>query len=172
GPQQDLIVDRVRYEAVSPWPAGANGGGSALQLIDASQDNSRVSNWTDGNGWKFFSYTANLNGGSNGVIIYLNAIADIYIDDLSLVSGTVPEVGENLIRDGDFEGPLLVADGGQWLFSQASLSNTVISTAIKHSGNGSLHLVHKVAGPTSYLLQPDVYSLTTNQHTLSFWYLP
>ncbi|HEX5218058.1 MAG TPA: lamin tail domain-containing protein [Verrucomicrobiae bacterium] len=41
-----LVVDRVRYEAVSPWPVITNG--AALQLQDAAQDNSRVANWSVG----------------------------------------------------------------------------------------------------------------------------
>lgn len=39
------IVTEVKYESVPPWPAGANGRGSSLQLIDSSQDNWRAANW-------------------------------------------------------------------------------------------------------------------------------
>jgi hypothetical protein len=46
GTNQPMVVDRVRYEAVTPWPAITNG--AALQLRDASQDNSRVANWSIG----------------------------------------------------------------------------------------------------------------------------
>lgn len=48
GPQtnQAVVVDRVRYESASPWPAPGNG--FALQLRDAGQDNSRVANWAVG----------------------------------------------------------------------------------------------------------------------------
>ncbi len=42
-PEQPLVVDRVRYEAVAPWPVITNG--ASLQLRDAAQDNSRVANW-------------------------------------------------------------------------------------------------------------------------------
>lgn len=38
-----IVVDRVRYEAVAPWPALT--AGASLQLRDAAQDNSRVANW-------------------------------------------------------------------------------------------------------------------------------
>ncbi|HEY9172649.1 MAG TPA: lamin tail domain-containing protein [Verrucomicrobiae bacterium] len=40
------VVDRVRYEAASPWPLAA--AGAALQLRDPAQDNSRVANWAVG----------------------------------------------------------------------------------------------------------------------------
>lgn len=43
---QVTVVDRVRYEPVAPWPVITNG--AALQLRDASQDNSRVANWAVG----------------------------------------------------------------------------------------------------------------------------
>src|ERR1035437_647494 len=39
------IVAEVRYESTAPWPAGANGQGSSLQLVDPRQDNWRVANW-------------------------------------------------------------------------------------------------------------------------------
>ena len=46
-PDQDVIVDRVRYEAAAPWPtAPLTEPGTALQLVDAAQDNSRVANWS------------------------------------------------------------------------------------------------------------------------------
>ncbi len=39
------LLDEVRFAAEPPWPEAASGQGSALQLIDARQDNSRVGNW-------------------------------------------------------------------------------------------------------------------------------
>lgn len=42
----DTIVARVKYSSAPPWPAGANGSGASLQLIDSSRDNWRVGNWT------------------------------------------------------------------------------------------------------------------------------
>ena len=44
-PDQDIVVDKVRYEAVLPWDPDAAGTGSSLQLIDPLQDNSRPGNW-------------------------------------------------------------------------------------------------------------------------------
>ncbi len=41
-----IVVDRVRYETVRPWPVITNG--ASLQLIDPLQDNARVANWTVG----------------------------------------------------------------------------------------------------------------------------
>ena len=163
------IIDRVRYEPQRPWPDASE---RSLQLIDSAQDNARVSNWSDGSGWKFFSYTGNMNATSNQFRLFLTAIGQIYLDDLSLVAGTVAEAGPNLIQNGDFEGPLLTNDGGPWAFSQPSLSNTVVSAEARHSGASGLKLVHQVAGPTAYLLQNGLVIPATGQYTFSFWYLP
>ncbi|HOB31815.1 MAG TPA: lamin tail domain-containing protein, partial [Verrucomicrobiota bacterium] len=43
GPGGELVVDRVRYEAGAPWGPVENG--MSVQLIDATQDNSRAGNW-------------------------------------------------------------------------------------------------------------------------------
>jgi CotH protein/lamin tail-like protein/Ig-like domain-containing protein len=172
-PQDDLVIDRVRYEAGAPWAAGANGGSASLQLIDAQQDNARVSNWSDGVGWRFFSYTNNLSAGSNRFIMFIAAPAEIYIDDIALVAGTVPEAGINLIRNGDFEGPLLTTEGGPWsFFNPNAMSNTMISTTVKYGGTGSLKFVQTVGGATAYMYQDSVIVPATGQHTISFRYRP
>lgn len=41
----DLIIASVRYSDTAPWPAVADGTGASLQLIDPTQDASRVGNW-------------------------------------------------------------------------------------------------------------------------------
>lgn len=45
-PGQEIVVDRVRYEAVAPWPLTTPG--VSAQVIDANQDNSRAGNWAAG----------------------------------------------------------------------------------------------------------------------------
>jgi hypothetical protein len=41
----NVVVAEVLYDSAPPWPAGANGLGSSLQLIDPTQDNWRAGNW-------------------------------------------------------------------------------------------------------------------------------
>ncbi|MBN2162880.1 MAG: lamin tail domain-containing protein [Pontiellaceae bacterium] len=41
--EEEILVDRVRYESTAPWADYT--AGRSLQLIDAAQDNSRVANW-------------------------------------------------------------------------------------------------------------------------------
>jgi len=45
---QWTVIDEVRYDDRPPWPAGADGGGYSLQLIDPAQDNDRIANWATG----------------------------------------------------------------------------------------------------------------------------
>ena len=92
GSGQDQVIDRVSYGVQPPWPAEANGTGASLQLRDATQDNSRVSNWgVDMANWRFASVTGIAN--SSRLIFYLSSAGDVYLDDISLVAGSVPEVG-------------------------------------------------------------------------------
>ncbi|HZR17245.1 MAG TPA: lamin tail domain-containing protein, partial [Verrucomicrobiae bacterium] len=45
GTNGDLVIAKVRYSSSAPWPAGAAGPGSSLQLVDPHQDNWRAGNW-------------------------------------------------------------------------------------------------------------------------------
>ena len=168
------MISSSTASATKPRAPGPNANGSgSLQLIDAAQDNARVSNWSDGRAGNSSVYTGNLNSTHKPV----SPLSDIrgcrfYMDDLALVAGSVAAVGPNLILNGDFEGPLLTNDGGPWVFSQPSLSNTVVTAEAKHSGATGLKLVHQVAGPTAFLAQNGLVIPTAGQYTLSFWYLP
>lgn len=169
-PGDDRIVDQVRYEAAAPWPAGAAGNGSALQLVDAAQDNSRVCNWTDGVGWRFASYTGV--PGGNALYLYLDTGGEVYLDDITLVPGTVPGMGTNYVVNGDFEKAL--TNGWRLLGSGTNqVTNSVVRGETRHSGTSSLHLVVTGQGGSIARLQQTMSALVrTNVHTLSFWYLP
>jgi len=41
----EALLDQVTFRSIPPWPALADGGGASLQLIDPTQDNTRVANW-------------------------------------------------------------------------------------------------------------------------------
>jgi len=107
---------------------------------------------------------------SSLLYIYLLGPGEGYIDDLKLVAGFTPEVGANLIANGDFEGNLNPA----WNVS-ANLAGSAITTAIRHSGNRSLKLVSTDVGSTQtssiwQLLNPAIPA--GQICTLSYWYLP
>ena len=168
----NVTVAEVQYANQLPWPTNANG--ASLQLIDPHQDNWRVGNWavvlTNAPitpQWTYVTVTGTAS--SSTLYLYLQSAGDVYLDDLSLVSGSVANVGANVLSDGGFEAGF----PGPWTVS-ANLTSSVLSTAITHSGNASLHLISTAAGTTesSAIWQTVSPSLTANAtYTLSFWYL-
>ncbi len=148
---------------------------SSLQLVDPHQDNWRVGNWqavpTNTSAtlqWQYVTLTGSATQPTLLVCMHGTA-GDVYVDDLKLVAGNVPEAGANLIQDGDFESPLT----GPWTLS-TNMVNSSISTAIKHSGNASLHVVATSPGDTvSQAIWENTSPIVTNDtYTLSYWYLP
>jgi hypothetical protein len=170
-PDADRVVNRVSYDDDPPWPVAPDGQGASLQLIDPNQDNNRVSNWSDGLGWRFFSFTRGVGSTAptNLSFFFLaNSVpGDVYLDDLSLVIGDGPATGENVLVNGGFEEPLAPA----WRFGGAA-SNSTVTPAVAHSGAASLHLIF-VPGTLSLTnFVQNFAALTPNtNYTLSFWYL-
>ncbi len=169
---QDLVIDRVRYEAVPPW--SITGAGTSLQVITSSQDNSRVANWTVGQAspvpspqWVYF--WTNVIPGSSRFYLYMTNAGEIYVDDIKIVAGAVPELGRNTLTNGDFESSLT----GSWNLTGSFLQSTLSST-IKHTGNSSLRIVATAPGTGSgNAIYQDITPVLTNgqTYTLSFWYL-
>lgn len=170
-PGSEIVVDKVRYEGVPAWPVSANGTGPSLQLIDATRDNSRVGNWSDGAGWRMATFTGTIQGGANpatNFLVFLNTAGDVYIDDLVLVTGSQPGVGENLFQNGDFESEL----SGPWT-KLGNHTNSVISTEDSHGGSASLHVVATAVGGGSAAIRQYIPALPSNTVcTLSFWFRP
>jgi hypothetical protein len=121
-PAQDVVVDKVRYESVLPWPTNTYATGSSLQLIDNTQDNVRVGNWgsryvpavytggvstpaTTNIGWRFMSMSTNASS-TPRLLIYLDGPGSVFLDDIVLVPGTNAGVGTNMVNNGGFEQPL------------------------------------------------------------------
>ena len=168
-PAQDLLVDLVTYDDDPPWPAGADGQGAALQLIDADQDNNRPGNWGDGVGWRFYSYTGNV--GSSGLtrlsFYFESSGGDVYLDDMSLVIGNTPGVGVNVLSNGGFESLL----SPPWQRGVLG-TNTVITNAVAYSGTASLHLVVAPGSASVTTFYQDFPALTAStNYTLSYWFL-
>ena len=144
----NVTVAEVAYENQLPWPTNADGTGASLQLIDPHQDNWRVGNWaavsTNAHVTLQWTYvTATGTASSSTLYIYLQSAGDVYVDDIKLVAGSVPEAGTNVLSDGDFESGF----PGPWTVS-TNLASSVLSTTIKHSGNASLHVISTSAGTT------------------------
>lgn len=171
-PAEDVIVDEVRYDSEPPWPAAANGAGASLQLMDPLQDNNRIANWSavapaaGAPQWRYVVAPGVSTG--SALYLYLQAAGEAYVDDLKLVAGTVAEAGPSLLANGNFEGTF----PGAWGVSP-NLASSALSTAIKHAGNASLHVVATSGGTTrgSSIYQDISPGLAAGQpYTLSFWY--
>ncbi|HEY6227715.1 MAG TPA: lamin tail domain-containing protein, partial [Verrucomicrobiae bacterium] len=173
GQNNTNVFDQVNFEAVAPWSTQADAGGVSLQLIDPTRDNSRVGNWTvappsTGPQWQHVVQTGTAS--SSLMYLYLETVGDVYLDDVVLVAGTTPEVGQNFLANGDFELPL----SPSWTVSP-NLSQSALSTSTKHAGASSLHMVATAGGTTqgSSIYQNLATPLTQGaSYTLSYWYLP
>ena len=169
-PDQDVVIAQVRYDSIAPWPTNTHGTGVSLQLIDAAQDNWRVSNWgvtqTD---WRFASVTGA--AGSARLYLFLSVAGEAWVDDISLVSGSTPGVGTNLVRNGGFESAFRTNQGGPWIVPN-NMSNSVVVMNSSHSGAASLHvLATSGGGGAATSMYEDVLPIVTNAtHTLCFWY--
>ena len=174
-PAEDLLVDRVTYDDDPPWPPLADGLGPSLQLVDATQDNNRPGNWSDGAGWRRVVVTANPGASTIGQLSLLltNLASDCYIDDIWITPGMVPESGTNYVANGGFESPSLAP----WNVSGIASASAVV-TDVVHSGNQSLHLVYAAGSATlmnffQYLTNVVPTGLVPNAtNTLSFWMRP
>jgi hypothetical protein len=176
-PAQDLVVDKVKYDDDAPWLASADGSGASLSLIDVEEDNARVSNWTDAQGWRKVVLTGTVAGstnlvsgqrGTNFMLLLTNA-GTINIDDIYLCVGTVPEGAPNVVVNGDFELPL----AGTWT-GTGNHSTSFRDTSVSRSGSASLNIVASAAGSptTSRVLQIIPEKGSNVVYTVSFWYLP
>lgn len=172
---EDVVVRQVTYDNNAPWPAAADGTGASLQLLDPSQDNNRVGNWdaVSTNGltkprWQFVSVTGTAS--SSRMSLTLSSSGEVILDDLNLVAGIVPRVGNNLLANGSFESPL----PSSWQVSP-SYAPTAIKTDTAYAGSSALHLVATAAdgAPRSGVTQEIQPPLAEGQlYTLSYWYLP
>jgi hypothetical protein len=183
-PAQDTVIDKVRYDGALPWPYGLPPATAAVQLIDAKQENARVGNWyglsplSTNSPWRFVSTNGLCNTATPQLLMYLSETGSLYIDDISFVVGTVPAVGQNLVRNGDFESTFYEdpAVTNSWI-AGTNYTNSAISTAFAHSGNSSLKIVCTAFGNTISPLRLIYQALSpypTNGTicTLSYWYLP
>ncbi|MGC3959434.1 MAG: lamin tail domain-containing protein [Verrucomicrobiota bacterium] len=84
-PEQDLVVDRIRYETTAPWPTTPLAQpGTALQLRDAAQDNSRVANWS------YSTVTRQTPGAANSVIATLPEFPSLWLNEVQAENLTGP----------------------------------------------------------------------------------
>lgn len=165
---QELVVDKLRFEGRAPWPITQTGGTpSSVQLIDPTQDNARVANWSVGSAWKLYTFTGV--PGATRLTLWPDAAGVVYIDDMRYEAGSTRGAGANLLVNGGFESPL----APNWQLQGANGAPTTVTTAQKYTGNSCLELRFNAAGdPFNYLFQNIIGSTPSATHTLSFYYLP
>jgi hypothetical protein len=137
-------------------------------LIDASRDNSRVANWTDGSGWRFMSVTGSPGAVVTDLLLFFASAGDLYVDDVSVVAGTQAGVGSNYVANGGFETGAL----GPWR-TVGGYTGSVVSSSVAFNGNYSLHIVGTgVGSPGSAVIQTHDPLDAASTYTFSLWYLP
>ena len=168
----DQIIDELRYGTSSPWPETLPG--TALQLIDSTQDNRRPLNWSTatrtGPSLDWQRVAATFPATSSTAYLYLENAGDAYIDDWFLSYGAEAEAGTNLLPGGDFEGTF----PGTFQIG-SNHQGSVVSTDFARSGTHSLRLVADGPGVTrASAIAVDLPLALTNgaTYTLSFWYRP
>ncbi len=165
---QDVVVDRLTFSNQTPWPSATDGGGASLQLIDATRDNNRVANWSDGSGWRFFTFTGTPGDGATNFLFFLASAGDVYVDDVRLVRGAQPGVGTNELANGDFES----GDLGPWR-ALGNHSDSAVEAGVAASGGYSLHIRATGIGAINSTISQIIPPLDPNsEYTLSFRYRP
>ena len=136
--------------------------------MDANQDNNRVANWSDGSGWRLYSTNGVPGAINTNLNLFLAAAGDVHIDNISLVEGTVPSAGINLIQNGDFESGSLAP----WA-ALGNHSGSAVSSAVAFEGGYSLRLASTGPGASGNLFSQYVSGVVSNlTYTFSFWFLP
>ncbi|MDE0839427.1 MAG: lamin tail domain-containing protein, partial [Kiritimatiellae bacterium] len=161
-PTTDLVhVDEVTYGDGPRWGAWTDGGGSSLELCDASSDNRLAPNWagsdeTQKAPWVLVEHTGKLDNGNSARLpeelhLLLLGQGECLVDDIEII-----KAGNPLVFNGDFEGGLT-----GWLI-QGNHQDSVLETTEGFSSSQSLHLIAESDGDTaSNRAEIDVAGLTT-----------
>jgi uncharacterized protein (DUF1800 family) len=119
--------------------------------------------------WIYVTATGQLNSGNKNLYVFLSGAGEGWVDDIKLVAGSVPNVGPNLLVNGDFEQPL----GAEWQAS-ADFAGSSVDNTFARSGTGSLHVVATGGGAGSgdafFQTIPSLVNLST--YSVSYWYRP
>ena len=177
GPTPDSI-DRIR--AIGPQ-AFIDEQMAAESITDSTDSDSRITNAplptippNPLTNWIRVTATGSAGGVNFGV--YLTGAGVVYVDNISLVTGTNAEVGTNLLTNGDFEDGSL----GPWVpggsVREAIITNSPTTDGQAASGNNCLRLTMRSApgSLTAGLSQPFATNTpaSTQKFTLTFYYLP
>ncbi len=161
-------VNEVRYFDGGRWSEWADGGGSSLELIDPSQDNSFASAWaasdeSSKSAWTQITYSgAYAQEAQSELHMLLLDAGAVRIDDVSIKkSGSAVEY----IGNGGFE-----VSTAPWLIQGNHIASRRITTDA-HSGSACLELTATAAGDNGVnKLDTDTApAMTGGSYTVSFW---
>ncbi len=130
--------------------------------------------------WIRVSTTGTTGAGGSGRAtfgMYMNGAGRVYVDNVSIVYGSVAEAGTNLLLNGDFETNALTP---AWVLGSTVTRATITNspTVDKMSASGSNCLLLTFNGPASQLNNGFTQIFLTNTpaatqlFTLTFYYLP
>ena len=144
----DNPANQVRYFDGKPWPSGADGNGSSLELRDPLADNSRPEAWADSNEaansiWQTFTYRgfAAVEPAAspttwNEFVFGLLGPGEVLLDDISVIeSPSGPR--RQVLQNGSFETGLTA-----WRF----LGNHRRAEVITDPSNAANHVLHLTTG--------------------------
>jgi uncharacterized protein (DUF1800 family) len=153
-------LERVKAMGADAWIAEQLAPETIVQSLDIDQVNTNRE-------WQRVIVTGTAS--SQDLYLYLEAVGDVYLDDIKLVRGTSADVGVNVLANGDFETALTPA----WTVS-TNLTDSYIDTTQAHGGVSSLHMIASSAGSTkdSSIWQTATAITTGVPYTLSYWWKP
>ena len=164
GPQQ-FISEQMAAEAI---PDTLNTDAPIINTPIVIPPPNPLTNWIR-------ATTTGTAGGSN-FGIYVTGSGSVYVDNISLVTGTNAEVGSNMLSNADFEEPTLAPWVAGSSISQAIITNSPTVDGLAASGSNCLRLTCSSSAPSlgSALLQPFMGTIpnATQKLTLTFYYLP
>jgi len=165
-----ITVDEVTYYDGGRWPTWADGQGASLELRDPRSNNDTPAAWADSDEsskttWKQFSFTINSSDSRYthdwvnvfGVIL-LNR-GEVLLDDLELIIGGSDRLSNNGFESGESNWRML-----------GNHIRSFVTTADRHSGSRSLHLIATGHGdPGANRINQSISGVTASTVTFRGW---
>jgi uncharacterized protein (DUF1800 family) len=178
GPTPDDI-DRIRTIGTDAFIAEQMAPETIVETIDTDERITNAPLYTPPpdplTNWIRVTATGTAGGGNLG--FYMNGAGSVYIDNVSIVTGTNAEVGTNLLLNGDFEDPALIPP---WIrgstASSAVATNSPTVDGLAASGSNCVRVTFSTSttSPSSGFYQAFLTNTpaSTQRFTITFYYLP
>ncbi len=160
-------VEDIHYLDAGRWPAGADGGGSSLELRNPWADNSAPETWAasreSSTGWSPYTYsaTAIASPGPNQwreFVLGLLDAGECLLDDIQVIESPATSP-VSLLQNGDFE-----KGATSWRF----LGTHRLSRVVIDPDNPANHVLHLIAtGPTEHMHNHIETTLASNRSVVN-----